>query len=343
MRSTSGRVVALAGISLLLFGAWFVSNAYPFGGQGEAVVVHVSSGETVSQLAQQLAADKVIGSTLAFRLDTSIFGSPVLEPGYFQINQNSSFDQVRSVFNGTPNAEVVSLSPGLTLREVEAQISEAAGTDFARAFDAAEKSATTHSPWMTAGDVATASANTAHPLEGLMGSGQYVIGPHESAASLVQRMQDRFTRQAAASGITPTTNLHGLSAYQLVIAASIVEKEGYYPVNMPKVARVIVNRLDRGMLLRMDSTVLYALGQDGGTVTSAMLRTQTPYNTYLHEGLTPTPICVVSHFALDAIRHPPAGQWLYFTLISKDGTMAFSNTFAQQLANERLAASRGIL
>jgi len=92
----------------------------------------------------------------------------------------------------------------------------------------------------------------------------------------------------------------------------------------------------------MDSTVLYSLGQDGGTVTHAMLQTPGPYNTYLNSGLTPTPICAVSTIALNAVLHAPAGPWLYFTVIDKNGDEAFSTTFAQQLKNEGLAASRGI-
>ena len=155
-------------------------------------------------------------------------------------------------------------------------------------------------------------------------------------------MTKRFVKQAASVGLTPSTTYQGLNAYQLVIAASIVEKEGYYPVNMPKVARVIYNRLARGGPLQMDATVLYYLGKDGGTVTPAMLQTQEPYNTYLNTGLTPTPICAVSTIAMRATLHPPAGSWLYFTLINEDGQMAFSTTFAQQLQEERLAESRGI-
>jgi UPF0755 protein len=73
-----------------------------------------------------------------------------------------------------------------------------------------------------------------------------------------------------------------------------------------------------------------------------MLQTQEPYNTYLNTGLTPTPICAVSTFALRATLHPPVGPWLYFTLIDEDGQMAFSTTFAQQLKEEKLAQSRGI-
>jgi UPF0755 protein len=92
----------------------------------------------------------------------------------------------------------------------------------------------------------------------------------------------------------------------------------------------------------MDSTVLYSLNQDGGTVTPADLALNTPYNTYLHTGLPPTAICTPSVAALRAAAPPTPGGWLYFELVSKDGTEQFSDTYAEQLAAEQLAASRGL-
>ena len=89
--------------------------------------------------------------------------------------------------------------------------------------------------------------------------------------------------------------------------ASIVEKEGVIAKNMGPVARVIFNRLANDMPLQMDSTVLYAEGRDGGPVTAADLQPQTPYNTYLNKGLTPTPICFPSPAALQAAL-APAGR-----------------------------------
>ncbi|HUC35775.1 MAG TPA: endolytic transglycosylase MltG, partial [Acidimicrobiales bacterium] len=117
---------------------------------------------------------------------------------------------------------------------------------------------------------------------------------------------------------------------------------GVYPQNLAKVARVIYNRLARGMDLQMDSTVLYAEHRDGGTVTSADLALQSPYNTYLHAGLTPSPICFPSQASIEAALSPAQGSWLYFVVVSADGTEAFSNTLAEQEANEALAKSRGL-
>ncbi len=156
-------------------------------------------------------------------------------------------------------------------------------------------------------------------------------------------MVHTFDTQATKAGLTTASAAAlGQTPYQVIIAASIVEKEGYIVKNMPQVARVIYNRLAAGTPLQMNATVLYSLGQDGGAVTSADLKLQTPYNTYLNVGLTPTPICMPSPEALAAAVHPPAGSWLYFVVVKKDGTEAFSDTFAEQLANEKLAQQRGV-
>jgi UPF0755 protein len=155
-------------------------------------------------------------------------------------------------------------------------------------------------------------------------------------------MITKFTSSAAQAGLRPGQTVNGLDAYQVVTVASIVEKEGVIAKNLAKVSRVIYNRLAREMPLQMDSTVLYSLGQDGGPVTPADLQIKSPYNTYLNTGLTPTPICFPSAGALDAALHPATGQWLYFTLVSEDGTEAFSTTYAGQVAAEKLAQQRGL-
>ena len=122
--------------------------------------------------------------------------------------------------------------------------------------------------------------------------------------------------------------------------ASIAQKEGYFTKYFGDVARVVYNRLAAGMHLDMTSTVLYALGQDGGPVTPADQSYVTPYNTYLNPGLTPTPICIVTEAALAAAVSPPPGAWLYFDVVTtQKGTMVFSDTYAGQLAAEAQAAA----
>ena len=322
------KVASAAVVVVFVVLGWFILQVDPvFAGHGKVVAVTVKQGDSMSTIAATLHRDGVIASPLAYRVYTLIGGPSVL-PGTYEIAQGSSFSHIDAII-GSHN--IVSVTPGMTLHEVALDVANVMGTTFADGFVTAATNAVTPSPY--------AQGNS---LEGLIAAGTYNVTPFEAPGQLVHQMVTGFNAFAVAHGLTPSTTLNGLDAYQLITAASIDEKEGYYTINMPKVARVIYNRLARGGPLQMDSTVLYYLGQDGGTVTPADLRLTTPYNTYLHLGLTPTPICTISSYSLDAVLHAPPGPWLYFTLINRDGQMAFSTTFAQQLANERLAASRGI-
>jgi len=179
-------------------------------------------------------------------------------------------------------------------------------------------------------------------LEGLLGTGTYHFVADEPPSALLSAMVRRFTAQAAALGLTPTTTVEGHDAYAVVTVASIVEKEGWLPQNLGQVSRVIYNRLAVGQPLQMDSTVLYPLRRDGGRVTPSMLQVDTPFNTYLHAGLTPTPVCQPGPAALVAAMHPTPGTWRYFVVVSRDGTEAFATTYAEHLANIARAKANGL-
>lgn len=326
-------LVAVVGLVLVALVAWYEIEAHPLGGPGHRELITVEQGESAGQVADDLAAHGVIGSALAMRLSFVVHGTPTVQPGTYVFHKNQSFGTVRSVLSGGPDVFLVSVLPGYTLHQVAAELDTVPHHSQVGFLREAAGGAV-HSPFEPPG-----STN----LEGLLGVGTYLVLPGETDRQLLTQMVDRFDRTAAAAGLTPSAAARlGVSPYQAVIVASIVQKEGYIEKNMGPVARVIYNRLARGMPLQMDSTVLYSLGQDGGKVTPADERINTPYNTYLHTGLTPTPTCVPSAAALAAAVSPPPGQWLYFVVVKKDGTEAFSDTYAGQLANENLARSRGL-
>ncbi len=323
-------VAALAGVALVVL-TWFALQFFPPGGSGKMVMFTVHPGDTMAVIASEMHQAGVLASPFAFRVDSFLEGAPLVLPGVYELAQGADYPNIRSVLGGGPNVPQVNVTPGLTLKEIALDLARHVGNTFASSFLSAATNAAATSPYHAHGS-----------LDGLVGPGLYLIAPGETPAQLLAAMQASFSREAAAAGLSPNTSVEGLDAYQVVTAASIVEKEGYFAFNMPQTARVIYNRLHQNMPLQMDSTVLYALGLDGGTVTRAMLATPTPYNTYRHRGLTPTPIGVVSPQALAAALNPPPGPWLYFVLVSKDGHMAFSTTFAQQLKNEAAAAKAGL-
>jgi UPF0755 protein len=323
-----------SGVVVLVLAAvlWFELVSHALGPAGKAEVIQVRPGESFGSVLSDLGSHHVVGSTFAFKVDDILHGTPAVQPGYYELHQNQTFGEVRSILGAGPNVNEVDVRPGFTLSEVATQVDGLPG-HASGSFTRVAASGVVQSTLAAAGS---------DNLEGLLGTGTYLVRPGESDATLLAAMVQRLEQQATAAGLsTASATALGMTPYEVVTAASIVEKEGYIAKNMPQVARVIYNRLAHGTPLQMNATVLYSLGQDGGTVTSQDLQLPTPYNTYLHTGLTPTPICSPSPTALHAAVHPPAGQWLYFVVVKKDGTEAFADTFAEQLANEKLAQERG--
>ena len=333
VRRLAGAVGGVLAALIVITAGWFLLQVYPiFSGGGRQVVVTVRTGESFTQVVGDLRHEGVFASSFAFRLANAVLGTPTVVAGPYVFRQGSSFPTIRSILEGGPNVPVIDNSAGLTTYELYQQVAGSGlGPRYATALQKALPAAAAASPF-----------HHGSSPEGLIGVGSYLVTPGTTPTRLAHEMVAAFDAEAARVGLTPTTSVNGLDAYQLVVAASIVEKEGYYPKNMPRVARVIYNRLAIGDALQMDATVLYALHIDGGTVTHAIEQTPSPYNTYLHAGLTPTPICTVSPSALAAVLHAPPGPWMYFEVIDRAGDERFSRTFAEQLAAEALAAQRGL-
>jgi UPF0755 protein len=325
-------VVALIVVVLLAGFLWVQHEASPGGVAGAQVIATVPSGTGASQLSSTLEAKGVISSSLAYRIWSQFHGTPTVLPGSYAFNQNSSFSSVDRVISSGPNVFPLDIPPGFTVAEVASRVGQLPGHSQA-GFAAVAHGGTVRSPWQPAGS---------DTLDGLLGTGVYVVVPGESDTKLLTTMIERFDHLAQSLDLTAASAKIGLTPYQAITVASIVQKEGVIAKNLGPVARVILNRLAHNMPLQMDSTVLYSEGRDGGPVTKADLALRTPYNTYLNKGLTPTPICFPSRAALEATLDPPHGTWLYFVVVQPDGTEAFADTFAEQQANEALARQRGL-
>jgi UPF0755 protein len=135
---------------------------------------------------------------------------------------------------------------------------------------------------------------------------------------------------AAAAGIDESAGRVGLTPYEVVIVASIIEREAQKPEDQAKVARVIYNRLALGMNLEIDATLLYGIGHKE-TLTESDLATDTPYNTRLYPGLPPTPIAMPGQGAIEAALNPEAGPWLYYVLADAEGGHFFTDDYDEFL------------
>lgn len=171
--------------------------------------------------------------------------------------------------------------------------------------------------------------------EGFLYPGTYDVPKNATAYSILRLMTGQFAKTQAELKLPQVAQRKKLDPYQAVIVASIIAAETNRAEDYPKVARVIYNRLQRGMRLQMDSTVHYVAGKSGGVFTTDEERAlDSPYNTYKNRGLPPTPINSPGKDTLRAALHATPGPWLYFTLVNLDtGETAFAATDQEHLAN----------
>jgi uncharacterized YceG family protein len=152
--------------------------------------------------------------------------------------------------------------------------------------------------------------------------------PEALLSSMVDTANQKFKGAPVAAG----AQRNAMNVYQAVTIASIIQAEAATKADMGKVARVIFNRLERGMPLQMDSTINYALNRSTLRTSSADLRIDSPYNSYQRMGLPPTPIDNPGEDAMRAAISPPPGDWLYFVTV-KPGDTRFTNSFEEHRRN----------
>ncbi|MFI9751385.1 endolytic transglycosylase MltG [Streptomyces collinus] len=152
--------------------------------------------------------------------------------------------------------------------------------------------------------------------------------PDKLLALMVDTANDRFNRAPIAAG----AQRNAMNVYQAVTIASIVQAEAATKADMGKVARVIFNRLERGMPLQMDSTINYALNRSTLRTTENDTRIDSPYNSYQRMGLPPTPIDNPGDEAMRAAINPTPGNWLYFVTV-RPGDTRFTADYQEHQRN----------
>ncbi len=165
--------------------------------------------------------------------------------------------------------------------------------------------------------------------EGLFFPSTYLFTPGSSDLDLYRRAYATMQQKLEAAWAARKPDLPYHTPYELLIMASLVEKETSLDADRPLVAAVFVNRLNKGMRLQTDPSVIYGMGTAyQGNISKADLRRDTPYNTYTRNGLTPTPISLPGKAALEAAANPANSSALYF-VAKGDGSSYFSETLEQ--------------
>ena len=157
-------------------------------------------------------------------------------------------------------------------------------------------------------------------MDGWLYPDTYNYTPNSTDLELLKRSTTRLQKALDKAWNERDENLPLVDPYQMLILASIVEKETGVAAERPQVASVFINRLKANMKLQTDPTVIYGMGESyTGNIRKKDLETITPYNTYMIEGLPPTPIAMVSESALQAVAHPAKTDFYYFVADGSGG------------------------
>jgi UPF0755 protein len=297
------------------------SGAEDYAGPGEGeVVIEVTPGQTVAQVGRTLKKEDVIASVDAFLAAAN--GEPkssTLQPGFYQLKHKMQAGEALALLldpKSRVQAKVV-LPEGFRLDETLKRLADKTEIPLAD-YKAALKDAT------ALGLPAYAKKNP----EGFLFPATYDVPPNAAAPDVLKQLFKSYARAAETTGVERTQR----SPYELVIIASLVEAEARHAEDFGKVARVVYNRLEKGMALQLDSTVNYALKADKKLVTLEDLGTDSPYNTYKNTGLPPGPINSPGEKALMAAVNPPDGNWLYFVTVNPEsGETKFTGSYQEFL------------
>jgi UPF0755 protein len=187
-----------------------------------------------------------------------------------------------------------------------------------------------------------AKADAKRRLEGLLVPGRYNLDPGASAVDVLRGLLTSSASVLQASGLVSGARQIGSSPYQVLIISSLVEKESITK-DMPKIARVIYNRLGVGQRLELDSMVNYPLDLQALRTTATDRAKPGPYNSYSTAGLPPTPISAPGREAIAAALKPEAGDWYFFVRCQTDGTSCFARTLPEHQANISTAVRNGAI
>lgn len=319
-----------------LFSDWKEVPDYTGSGT-ESVQVRVEDGDTLSDIAVALEKAGVVKSARAFT-DAAADNedSKSLQPGLYSLKKEMKASLALEAMLD-PNAiqtMKVTLPEGLTQKQTVARLAEATGKPVADFEAALADRANLGLPAWFPADAAN--------LEGVLQPGTYSFDPEDTPLSMVQALVAGFNAVAASTGLEQGAAAVGQSPYNVVVIASLIEREAKHDDDRPKVARVIYNRLAKPMALQIDAATAYGVGKPGNELTKADLDDKSnPYNLRVLPGLPPTPIANVSEASIKAALQPADGTWIYYVVNSADGHHAFVTTDAEFLAAKQECQKNG--
>ncbi|OYW98907.1 MAG: hypothetical protein B7Z15_21620 [Rhizobiales bacterium 32-66-8] len=313
-------LLTLLVLGVLVVGGIFLYGASQFYGAGplaEETTFRVESGSGLGSISTRLEEQGLINNRFVFQLGgRALARAAVIKAGDFRIPAGASMaDILKELSEGTPIRYAVTIPEGWTAWEVIQRLN---------------------------GSNDLTGELSSLPAEGSILPGSYDYVPGDTRQSVLDKMQTAMTTELAAVWAARQADLPIETPEQLLVLASIVEKETGVASERPQVAAVFVNRLREGMRLQSDPTIIYGITKGQSTLGRGLRRSeieaQTPYNTYQIDGLPPTPIANPGVEALKAVANPDSNDYLYF--VAKGALPSEGHVFAATYAEHRQNVAR---
>lgn len=306
----------LALVILLIVTSWILVSKDMLAKNFE--VFQVESGSSISDVAQELSDKKLIKSRLFFKSLSKFLGAnKKLKSGYYQISPNMSILAfLDNISNGSVLTTKVTLIEGKTIKYYFEQLSLDPSLESKGSLE----------------DVMQ-SIGVKAPYDGWFFPETYNFNYGESVENVLRRSYKEMQQKVSNMWINRDKGLPLKSPYDAIILASLIENETALDNEKTSISGVFIRRLNEGMRLQADPTVIYALGDTyTPPLKKADLKIDSLYNTYRNKGLPPGAISSVSYQSLYAALHPKKGSDLYF-VSKKDGSHAFAQSYKEHKEN----------
>ncbi len=319
-----GALVFLVVLAAVVFAADRVLFGGPSGPPGAPVQIVIPNGSSVEDIGDILDREGVVGNGRRWALDVRLHGDGGgLRSGTYTLRENERYSVILDTLRVGPTvAPTVRLTipEGKALRDIAKDDAPRAGIS-PKAYRAAARAAK-----IPAGYKAT--GNERLVIEGFLFPATYTLAKPVSASRLVAQQLNAYQRAAARVDFSAAAKKN-LTRYDVLIIASMIEREAAFPGDRAKIAGVIYNRLKAGMPLGIDATIQYGVGS-WRMLTARDLKLKGGYNTRTHRGLPPTPICNPGLASLRAAAKPAKVDFLYYVAIPGDKQRRhhFSRTYA---------------
>lgn len=311
-------------------------SAPDYSGSGSGkVVVQIKPGESAFAVAPRLVKLQVVKSAAAFRkaanANSKVSG---LQPGYYQLRLHMSAASALALLLD-PAARLVgrvTVPEGRNVEQTLQILAKSSDISLADYKAAAARPADLGLPEYAQGR-----------LEGFLFPATYEIEPGSTATDVLTLMVDRFKQAAETVGLEEGAKKLGRTPYEVVTVASLIEREVKHDDEYAQVARVVYNRLDKGIPLGIDAAIAFGVGKNAGEpLTRSDLAKNTPYENRRKRGLPPTPIASPGEATLSGALNPVAGDILYYVLATKDGRSLFTSDYNAFLRQRDKSRAEGL-